>query len=130
MSLGYLKKNRSWFLTGMETFALGLLFIANGNFIDRPPSAPPFIASVDDPPFAIALILVGLYTMFSCFDILHHSRKELITFVLLFVWTFYLVIFSIHDFTSPIFMPKFTTIFILFIVIRILFEAFWSDPND
>jgi len=128
--LKYLKRNHFWFLTGMETFALGLLFASNANFIDRPPTTPPFIASVDDPPFAIALILVGLYTMFSCFDVLHHSTKDVITFILLFVWTFYLVIFSIHDFTSPVFMPKFTTVFILFIVIRILFEAFWSDPND
>ena len=126
----FLKQNHFWFLTGAETFTLGLIFIFSGNFIDRPPNAPGLITNVDDPPFAIALILVGLYTMFACFDILHHSRKELITFVLLFVWTFYLVIFSIHDFTSPIFMPKFTTIFILFIVVRILFEAFWSDPND
>lgn len=128
--MGYLKKNRFWFLTGMETFALGLLFIANENFIDRPPNAPQFIASVDDPPFAISLIIIGLYVMFSCFDTLHHSVKDIIVFLLLFVWTFYLIVFSIHDFTSQVFIPKFTTIFILFIVVRILFEAFWSNPND
>lgn len=126
----HLKKNHFWLLTGMETFALGLLFITNNNYIDKPPSAPLFITNVDDPPFAIALIIIGAYVMFSCFDYLHESNKGLIVFLLLFVWTFYLVIFSIHDFTSPIFIPKFTTIFILFIVIRILFEAFWSNPND
>lgn len=113
----------------METFALGLLFISNGNFIDRPPSAPPFIANVDDPPFAIALIIIGLYVMFSCFDELRKSNKDLIVFLLLFVWTFYLIIFSIHDLTAPVLLPKFKTIFILFINIRILLEAFWSDPG-
>jgi len=102
----------------------------SGNFIDRPPTTPPFITHVDDPPFAIALIIVGLYVMFSCLGYLDKSAKDIIIFILLFIWTFYLIIFMIHDFTSPVFMPKFTTIFILFIVVRILFEAFWSDPDD
>jgi len=127
--LKYLKQNHFWFITGAETFTLGIIFILTGNFIDRPPNAPGFIANVDDPPFAIALIIIGLYVMFSCFDELRKSNKELIVFLLLFVWTFYLIIFSIHDLTAPVLLPKFTTLFILFINIRILLEAFWSDPG-
>ncbi|KRK83477.1 hypothetical protein [Companilactobacillus bobalius] len=112
----------------METLALGLIFLGTGNFIDRPSAAPTFIATVDDPPFAIALIIIGLYVMFSCLGVLTKSVKDIIVFLLLFVWTFYLIIFAIHDFNAPVLMPKFTTIFILFIDIRILFEAFWSEP--
>ena len=125
----FLKQNHFWFLTGAETFTWGLIFIFSGTFIDRPPNAPGFIANVDDPPFAIALLIIGLYVMFSCFDYLHKSNKDLIVFILLFVWTFYLIIFSIHDFSAPILMPKFTTLFIFFIDIRILLEAFWSNPD-
>lgn len=124
----YLKKNHSWFLTGMETVALGLIFLGSGNFIDRPSAAPAFITTVDDPPFAIALMIIGLYVMFSCLGVLAKPVKEIIVFLLLFVWTFYLIIFAIHDINAPTLMPNFDTIFILFIDIRILFEAFWSEP--
>ncbi|CAJ2235097.1 hypothetical protein CPR18618_PPKEINIP_00922 [Companilactobacillus paralimentarius] len=123
----YLKKNHSWFLTGMETVALGLIFLGTGNFIDRPASAPAFITTVDDPPFAIALMIIGLYVMFSCLGVLKKPVKEIIVFLLLFIWTFYLIIFAIHDINAPTLMPNFDTIFILFIDIRILFEAFWSE---
>lgn len=124
----YLKKNHSWFLTGMETLALGLIFLGNNNFINRPSSALTFITVVDDPPFAIALMIIGLYVMFSCLGVLKKPVKEIIVFLLLFVWTFYLIIFVIHDIDAPVLMPRFTTIFILFIDIRILCEAFWSEP--
>jgi hypothetical protein len=127
--LKYLKLNHFWFLTGAETFTLGLIFIFTDNFIDLPPNAPDFIASVDDPPFSIALFIIGLYVMFSCFHYMYKSNKDLIVFILLFVWTFYLIIFSIHDFSAPVLMPQFTTSFIFFIDVRILFEAFWSDPS-
>ena len=112
----------------METLALGLIFLGNNNFIDRPSAAPVFITTVDDPPFALALIVIGLYVMISCLGVLKKPVKEIIVFLLLFVWTFYLIIFAIHDIDAPIIMPNFDTIFISFIDIRILFEAFWSEP--
>lgn len=112
----------------METLALGLIFLGTGNFIDRPSAAPAFIITVDDPPFSIALMIIGLYVMFSCLRDLKKPVKEIIVFLLLFVWTFYLIIFAIHDIDAPTVMPGFTTIFISFIDIRILFEAFWSEP--
>lgn len=122
----YLRKNHFWFLTGFEVFALGILFLETDDFIGRPPD---FITNIDAPQIAIALVLVGLYSMIASCGKLKGSVRDIVVFILLFIWSFYFIMFLIHDLAAPVMIPHFSTVFTFFIVIRILFEAFWSDAR-
>lgn len=119
-----IKENRSWIITGLETFTLGLLFALENNFIDQPPHMLNFVRLVDDPPFAITLMIIGFYvTVYSLTQHYGKATKAVVTFVLLFLWTFYFIIFLIHDITGPFTIPRYTTIVTGFIVVRIMGDA-------
>lgn len=123
-----LKKNRFWFIKGLETLSLGLIFLGTAHYIDQPPRAPLFITYVDDPIFAISLVIIGTYSMLICTSLNVNKRlKSIMIFSLLFIWTFYFVIFLIHDFMAPTFFPHFDTLITFYIVISTWLEVFWGD---
>lgn len=126
----YVRENRFWTITGFETFILGMLFGLENNFIDQPPHMPVFVKAVDDPPFAIMLMIVGFYvTLISVSKHFTESNKAVVTFTLLFIWTFYFIIFLIHDIVGPFTIPRYTTIITGFIVLRVMVESIWDIPR-
>ena len=126
----YVRENRFWTITGLETFILGMLLGLEDNFIVQPPHMPAFVKVVDDPPFAIVLMIVGFYvTLISVSKYFTEANKAVVTFTLLFIWTFYFVIFLLHDIVGPFTIPRYTTIITGFIVLRVMVEAVWGVPH-
>ncbi|MQS52181.1 hypothetical protein [Companilactobacillus mishanensis] len=126
----HIRVNRFWVISGLETFILGLLFALENNFIDQPPHMPKFVSLVDNPPFAIMLMIVGFYVcMTACTHYFSQSTRSVVTFILLFIWTFYFIIFLIHDVTGPFLIPRYTTVITGFIVLRVMSEAMWSKKS-
>lgn len=123
----YVRENRFWTITGLETFILGMFFGLNNNFVGQPLHMPVFVKVVDDPPFAIVLMIVGFYvTLISMSKHFTEANKAVVTFVLLFIWTFYFIIFLLHDIVGPFTIPRYTTIITGFIVFRVMVEAVWG----
>ena len=97
----YFRLNRAWFINGLETLALGITMILSNNFIDRPPD---FVMHIDEPIFSIPVVTVGLYVIISSFHYLRGLNQKLVTFLPLFIWTFYFLMFlffEIHQFQRP-----------------------------
>lgn len=128
----YFRLNRAWFINGLETLALGITMILSNNFIDRPPD---FVMHIDEPIFSIPVVMVGLYVIISSFHYLCGLNQKLVTFLPLFIWTFYFLMFLFHDIAMMQvigivhFSPNFTTMISLIIIIKILLEALWSNPD-
>lgn len=130
--LFFFRINRSWFINGLETFALGITLMMSSHFIDRPPD---FVMHIDEPAFSIPVMLVGIYVVIASFNYLHGINQILVTFLPLFIWTFYFLMFLFHDIAMMQmlgmnrFSPDFTTMISFIIIIKILLEAFWSRPD-
>lgn len=127
--LEYLKHNRHWFLTGLETLSLGIVFTLSNNFMDRPPHSPYIVAEVNKPIYSIALIMIGIFTIVACSHRLSGKLLNVVTFMLSVVWMFYSLVFLIHDFYAPVFIPHLDTILVLAVTIRITIEALWGDKD-
>ncbi|APX72850.1 hypothetical protein M5C72_07030 [Companilactobacillus allii] len=123
----YIRQNRLWFFTGLETLALGICFAMSDNFVDRPPHAPEIIDIVNKPFFAIVLILIGIFVSIMSNGPVDGKMRLIIIFLLSLVWVFYSIIFLIHDYYAPMFMPHLDTILIIFVATRITFESAWSN---
>jgi len=130
--LFFFRINRSWFINGLETLSLGITMILSNNFIDR---TPDFVMYIDEPVFSIPVMLVGMYVVASSFHYLHGINQILVTFLPLFIWTFYFLMFLFHDIAMMQvigivhFSPNFTTMISFIIIVKILLEAFWSNPD-
>lgn len=122
----HIRENYSWIIDGLEVFLVGWLFLTTDHFIDKFEHTPVFITYFDDPPFSIALILIGTYIILSCFGYLTNSKKEIIVFLLSFIWTFYFIIFLIHDLSAPVFVPRFDTTIAMCLVIRTFCDSHWG----
>lgn len=129
-TMKHIRENRFWIITGLETFVLGLLFALENNFIDAPPHMPTFVRVVDDPPFAIVLMIIGFYVfVVSSTQRLDIATYTVINFILTSFWTFYFIIFMIHDITGPFLVPRYTTVMTGFIVFRIMGESFLGQKR-
>lgn len=127
--MDYLKHNRNWFLTGLETLMMGISFAVTNNFLDRPPHAPEIVTEINKPIYAMILIFVGLFTIVACNSEMTRKMRNLITFMLTFIWAFYSIIFLIHDSFAPVFVPHLDTILVLSVTLRITFESMWGDSR-
>lgn len=130
--LVFFRINQSWFINGLETLALGITLIMSNHFIDRPPD---FVMHIDELPFSIPIIAIGVYVMLASFHHLQGINQILVTFLPLFIWTFYFLMFLFHDIAMMQilginrFSPDFTTMISFIIIFKILLEAFWSKSD-
>ncbi|MQS44234.1 hypothetical protein [Companilactobacillus mishanensis] len=125
-----LKYNYLWVISGLEVFILGMIFLSNNRYIDRPPHAPSFVSLVDDPPFAIFLMFFGgLVVAYTITHELKGLPRDLVIFFLSFVWFFYFFIFAVHDITGPFNMPGLKTMISLCILLRTMGQAYWSTSK-
>lgn len=128
----FLRLNRDNFINGLATLALGITLIMSSHFIDRPPD---FVMHIDEPLFSIPVTIVGIYVILSSFHHLNGLNQKLVTFLPLFIWTFYFLMFLFHDMAMMQvigivhFSPNFTTMISFIIIIKILLEALWSNPD-
>lgn len=124
-------KNRMWLVTAIETFILGCLFVLISNFVDDIPR-PSFdvLGMFDNPGFGIILIVIGAITfLIALCDIHIFYLRRIMVFLLTFVWSFYFVIFTIHDILGPHDMPEIITVFAFGMVLRLLVECLWGDRD-
>lgn len=97
--------------------------------MDRPPHSPYIVAEVNKPIYSIALIMIGIFTIVACSHRLSGKLLNVVTFMLSVVWMFYSLVFLIHDFYAPVFIPHLDTILVLAVTIRITIEALWGDKD-
>lgn len=108
---------------------MGISFAVTNNFLDRPPHAPEIVTEINKPIYAMILIFVGLFTIVACNSEMTRKMRNLITFMLTFIWAFYSIIFLIHDSFAPVFVPHLDTILVLSVTLRITFESMWGDSR-
>ena len=91
-------KNQFWFWTGMETYALGIVFIIQANFFDLMPPAHSVVAGLDDPLSIFCLAIVGTFAVvYSIWDFHWFYARPILIAMLVFVWVTFFCGFLIHD---------------------------------
>lgn len=112
--LDNLRKNKFWFLRALETYALGIYFIyrnSTGIF-----TYPPILEALDDPPSIFWIACVGTVALiYALWDIKHYFYKPITTALLTGVWLVMFLSFTIHDFSTGIFLslPGIYSFFVL-----------------
>lgn len=126
-----IKRNQFWFITGIETIAMGFFFLSLPNYITDTEIFGSLFSGLDDMIPALILIMIGLFATISAAFEMNPDWHRGVVLVLQVVWTLYAVSFFMHDLSDP--HPPaigFGTIFVAFVAVRIFFTAWLDDPGD
>lgn len=125
-----IKLNRFWFLTGLETVALGMFFVAMPDYIPSIDRLGGYLGIFDDNPAAVLIIITGtLGVIVSSFQMSPDIHRGM-SYVEEALWTFYATIMLMRDVTNPNQrLIGLATIFIIFVAARIAAEIWIAEPT-